>query len=153
MHNLREGHDLQSKFTSLARKFEALELKKNDHVKFVQNIYCYICDFIDHYTQDCPTLPALKESLYEQVNVVDNFKRPNPNPYSQSYNFGRRNHPNFSWRNDNHAQPSQPVPPRQIFQNPQSYPPYVPQQEKLWKTHCIRLLKNKSRSITKRCKP
>ncbi|KAK9178211.1 hypothetical protein WN943_027401 [Citrus x changshan-huyou] len=36
--------------------------------------------------KDCPILPALRESLHEQVNVVDNFKRPNPNPYSQTYN-------------------------------------------------------------------
>ena len=103
MHNLREDHDFQAKFASLARKVEALELKKNDHVKSVQNISCYVCDSTDHSTQDCPTLPALRESLHEQVNVVDNFKRPNPNPYSQTYNSGWRNHPNFSWRNDNHA--------------------------------------------------
>ncbi|KAH9658293.1 hypothetical protein KPL70_023432 [Citrus sinensis] len=126
MHNLREDHDFQVKFASLARKVKALESKKNDHVKSVQNISCYVCDSTDHYTQDSPTLPALRESLHEQVNVVDNFKRPNPNPYSQTYNFGWRNHPNFSWRNDNHAQPSQLVPPRQNFQNSQSYPSYVP---------------------------
>ena len=75
---------------------------------------------------DCPTLPALRESLDEQVNVVDNFKRANPNPYSQTYNSGWRNYSNFSWRNDNHTQPSQSVPPCQNFQNSQSYPPYVP---------------------------
>ena len=79
MYNLREDHDFQAKFASLARKVEALELNKNDHVKFVQNISCYVCDSTDHSTQDCPTLPALRESLHEQVNVVDNFKRPNPN--------------------------------------------------------------------------
>ena len=96
MHNLREDHDFQAKFASLARKVEALELKKNDHVKSVQNISCCVCDSTDHSMQDCPTLSALRESLHEQVNVVDNFKRPNPNPYSQTYNSGWRNHPNFS---------------------------------------------------------
>ena len=35
MHNLREDHDLQAKFASLARKVEASESKKNDHVKSV----------------------------------------------------------------------------------------------------------------------
>ena len=69
---------------------------------------------------------ALRESLHEQVNIIDNFKRSNHNPYSQTYNFSWRNHPNLSCRNDNHAQPSQPTPPRQNFQNPKSYPPYVP---------------------------
>ncbi|XP_052295857.1 uncharacterized protein LOC107177788 [Citrus sinensis] len=42
MHNLREDHDFQAKFASLARKVEALELKKNDHVpsyaKFLKDL-------------------------------------------------------------------------------------------------------------------
>jgi hypothetical protein len=33
MYNLREDHDLQAKFASLARKFEALELKKKWSIK------------------------------------------------------------------------------------------------------------------------
>ena len=33
MHNLREDHDLQAKFASLARKVEALELKKSGPIK------------------------------------------------------------------------------------------------------------------------
>jgi hypothetical protein len=33
MYNLREDHDLQAKFASLARKVEALELKKNGQLK------------------------------------------------------------------------------------------------------------------------
>jgi hypothetical protein len=35
MYNLREDHDLQAKFASLARKVEALELKKSGQLKFV----------------------------------------------------------------------------------------------------------------------
>ena len=108
MHNLKEYHNFQAKFASLVRKVEALELKKNDHVKSVHNISCYVCDSTDHSTQDCPTLPALRESLHVQVNIVDNFKKPNLNPYSQTYNSGWRNHPNFRCRNDNNALPSQP---------------------------------------------
>ena len=50
MHNLREDHDFQAKFASLARKVQALESQKNDHVKSVQNISCYVCDFTDHST-------------------------------------------------------------------------------------------------------
>jgi len=38
MYNLREDHDLQAKFTSLVRKFEALELKKSGQLKSVQDI-------------------------------------------------------------------------------------------------------------------
>ena len=44
MNNLREDHDLQAKFASLARKVEALELKKSGQLKSIQDIvsqkYC-----------------------------------------------------------------------------------------------------------------
>ncbi|XP_052297471.1 uncharacterized protein LOC127902467 isoform X2 [Citrus sinensis] len=123
IHNLREDHDLQAKFASLVRKVEALEHKKSDQVKSVQEIACNICNSNDHFTQECPTLPALKECLNDQANVINTFNK--PNPYSQTYNPGWKNHPNFSWRNNNNVQSSQ-APPPQNFQNPQPYAPYVP---------------------------
>ncbi|XP_062102905.1 uncharacterized protein LOC133813888 [Humulus lupulus] len=41
-----------------------------------------------------------------QVQAVGNFQRPYQNPLSNTYNPGWRNHPNFSWRN-NQGQQSQ----------------------------------------------
>jgi hypothetical protein len=61
MYNLREDHDLQAKFTSLARKVEALEFKKNGQLKSVQDIVCQIYETNEHETNDCPTLPSFKE--------------------------------------------------------------------------------------------
>jgi len=43
MYNLREDHELQAKFASLARKVEALEFKKSVQLKYVQDIVCKIC--------------------------------------------------------------------------------------------------------------
>jgi hypothetical protein len=129
MHNLREDHDLQAKFASLARKVEALEFKKNGQLKSVQDIVCQICETNEYATNDSPTLPSFKECLHEQAHVLNSFQRPNHNPYSQTYNPGWRNHPNFSWKSDNNnAQTSQP--PFQAhynFQNSYGYaPPYAP---------------------------
>ena len=127
MFNLREDHDLSAKYASLAKKVEALELKKNEHVKSIQEIACHVCNSNEHVTQNCPTLPAFQECLHDQVSSINTFKKPNPNPYSQTYNSGWRNHPNFSWRNDNQAQSSQQPPQvHQNFQNSQNYAPYVP---------------------------
>jgi len=56
MYNLREYHDLQAKFASLARKFEALECKKSGQLKSVQDIVCQICETNEHATNDCQTL-------------------------------------------------------------------------------------------------
>jgi hypothetical protein len=40
MYNLREDHDLQVKFASLAGNVEALELKRSGQLKSVQEIVC-----------------------------------------------------------------------------------------------------------------
>ncbi|XP_024033544.1 uncharacterized protein LOC112095670 [Citrus clementina] len=102
MHNLREDHDFQAKFASLTRKVEALESKKNDHVKSVQNISCYVCDSTDHSTQESPTLPALKEKtiskLTSALTIHEKGKfpaQPESNPKSQQHphigNSGNQN--------------------------------------------------------------
>ncbi|KAL9360575.1 hypothetical protein Peur_048698 [Populus x canadensis] len=129
MYNLREDHDLQAKFASLAKKVEALELKKSGQLKSVQDIVCQICETNEHSTHDCPTLPSFRECLHEQAHALNSFQRPNHNPYSQTYNPGWRNHPNFNWKSDNNnAQTSQPLfQAHHNFQNSHGYaPPYAP---------------------------
>jgi len=120
MYNLREDHDLQTKFASLARKVEALELKKSGQLKFVQDIVCQICE-----TNDCPTLPSFKECLHEQAHALNSFQRPSHNLYSQTYNPGWRNHPNFSWKSDNNNAQTSP-PPFQAHHNFQNSHGYTP---------------------------
>jgi hypothetical protein len=105
MYNLREDHDLQAKFAYLARRVEALELKKRGKLKSVQDIVCQICETNEHSTNDCPTLPSFRECLQEQTHALNNFQRPNHNLYSQTYNPSWRNHLNFSWKSN--AQTSQ----------------------------------------------
>ena len=71
MYKLREDHDLQVKFASLARKVEVLELKKSGQLKSVQDIVCQICETNEHSTNDYLTLPSFKECIHE--NRVVNF--------------------------------------------------------------------------------
>jgi hypothetical protein len=61
MYNLREDHDLQAKFASLARKVEAFNLKKSGQLKYVQDIVCQIYETNGHLINDCPTLHSFKE--------------------------------------------------------------------------------------------
>ncbi|MED6202225.1 hypothetical protein PIB30_103178 [Stylosanthes scabra] len=63
----------------------------------------------------------------EQVNYMGNQPRPPQNdPYSNTYNPGWRNHPNFSW-GGNQGQRSNNNRQQQPFQQP---PPPVPPQQK-----------------------
>jgi hypothetical protein len=82
MYNLREDHDLQAKFASLARKVEALELKKSGQLKSVQEIVCQIYETNEHSTNNCLNLPSFKECSHEQANALNSFQWPNHDPYS-----------------------------------------------------------------------
>src|SRR5215471_9897090 len=45
----------------------------------------------------------------EQINYAGNFQKPpQNNPYSNTYNLGWRNHPNFSWSNQQNPRPPLP---------------------------------------------
>ena len=77
MFKLREDHDISTKYASLARKIEALEIKKTEHVKTIHEVACHICNSNEHVTQNCPILPALQDCLSDQVSAINTFKRPN----------------------------------------------------------------------------
>ena len=47
-----------------------------------------------HHVNNCPTAVNYTDVSNEQVNAA--FSRPGNDPYSNTYNLGWRNHPNFS---------------------------------------------------------
>ncbi|XP_062083367.1 uncharacterized protein LOC133789582 [Humulus lupulus] len=80
---------------------------------------CEICGGPHLYEQcTAPNMCGNMPVNQAQVQAVGNFQRPYQNPFSNTYNPGWRNHPNFSWRN-NQGQQSQ-------FQGP--YQQHMPQQ-------------------------
>jgi hypothetical protein len=59
---------------------------------------CAICSQFDHTTDTCPLYSFVDQ---EQANYVgQNNYPPKNNPYFNIYNLGWRNHPNFSWSNN-----------------------------------------------------
>ena len=80
MYNLKENHDLHLKFASLAKKVEALELKKNGQLKSVQEIVCQICETNEHSTNDCPTLPSFNHPNFS-------WKSGNNNAQTSQHHF------------------------------------------------------------------
>jgi hypothetical protein len=57
---------------------------------------CSICASPMHLAQTCPSLPVFYENQMEQVNAFNDFRKQSSGPYSESYNPGWRNYPNFS---------------------------------------------------------
>jgi hypothetical protein len=87
---------------------------------------CAICSHSDHTTETCPMFSFTDQ---EQANYVgQNNYPPKNNPYSHTYNAGWRNHPNFSWSNNQNVQ--NPQRQQRNFQQGNNYqapPPQVVQ--------------------------
>jgi hypothetical protein len=60
---------------------------------------CAICSQSDHTTDTCHLCSPTDQ---EQANYVGQYPSKN-NPFSNTYNPGWRNHPNFSWSNNHNA--------------------------------------------------
>ena len=65
-----------------------------------------------HTTMECQMVNPMGELTIEQAQYLVKFlPNQNFNPYSQNYNLGWKNHPNFSWRNYNVVNPMEQVKP------------------------------------------
>ncbi|CAL8993368.1 unnamed protein product [Prunus brigantina] len=61
---------------------------------------------------------SFAEHMLEQANALQ-ARNPNNDPYSNTYNPGWRNHPNFKWSNNSNVQQSQGPPPGFLIQQRQ----------------------------------
>ncbi|RWR93155.1 hypothetical protein CKAN_02239100 [Cinnamomum micranthum f. kanehirae] len=58
-----------------------------------------LCSSLAHFVSDCPAAPQFPEFVQEQVNAVHKgFSKPGNDHFSNIYNPGWSNHPNFSWK-------------------------------------------------------
>ena len=71
-----------------------------------------------HPTSQCSMMNSIGELTIEQAQYLSKFPpNQNFNPYAQSYNSRWKNHPNFSWKNQNVVNPMEqvkPSPPPQV---------------------------------------
>ena len=84
---------LSAQVTSLTNMVKAMT-SATTVVKQVPELSCVYCGE-EHLFDNCPGNPA-------SVNYVGNFNQQSQNnPYSNTYNSGWKQHPNFSWSNQN----------------------------------------------------
>ena len=101
MYSLMEDMDMKAKVSTLTRRLEELEMRNPHEVQTVTEIPMpnkpyFICQSTEHMGEQCPTIPAMREMLVEQANVVGQFKSSTDAPYGNTYNPSWRNHPNLS---------------------------------------------------------
>ena len=92
---------------------------------------CGICSLQGHHSDQCPQL--IENGGWESANAIGGYQggyqggqggpqRPRYDPYSNTYNPGWRDHPNFKWGNNDQAQQTQQGNggrPQGFFQKPQ----------------------------------
>ncbi|KAL4282171.1 hypothetical protein GQ457_03G018410 [Hibiscus cannabinus] len=66
-------------------------LQKPSDVRETKALSCNHCER-NHHATDCPV-------MHEQASYLGNYNRNLNHPYSNTYNPGWRQHPNFSWNN------------------------------------------------------
>ncbi|KAL5563687.1 hypothetical protein UlMin_033434 [Ulmus minor] len=117
VHEVSEITSLTAQIASLVNTLNNQQATHHQSVNSVQGTgeSCVLCNGT-HRFESCPSNP-------ESVCYVGNVNRSN-NPFSNTYNPGWRQHPNFSWSNQGAGQGSNPAP-----QRPQ-FPPGFQQQQK-----------------------
>lgn len=89
---------MSSKMDAIAQKVEILTINPTTTASAIQP-GCEICGTQGHTIAECT---LLAETSSDKVNYAQG------NPYSNTYNHGWRNHPNFSYKNNNPTQNSTP---------------------------------------------
>ncbi|KAH9750930.1 hypothetical protein KPL71_014077 [Citrus sinensis] len=126
LYEVKDDFDVKATLTTLSRKVDALALNQSmNHHPSVANEVCALCSNLSHTAQNCPSLPVYPEAYSEQVHALQSYEITSNSPYSSTYNPNWRNHPNFSWKqnqplsNQGGQQFNMPnqqfVPPNQVY--------------------------------------
>ncbi|XP_059458312.1 uncharacterized protein LOC132187905 [Corylus avellana] len=99
IYELKEATDLRMKIDALTMKVDALAVSQSINAANIFNVdSCSICASPMHLAQNCSSLPAFAECPMEQVNAFNDYYKQASGPHSETYNLEWRNHPNFSWK-------------------------------------------------------
>lgn len=87
-----ETSSIQQQLTELTSFVRQLAVENGSQAKM-----CGICTDMRHFTEICP---LIQEESVEQVNMTSHVSTPRQpyDPYSNTYNPGWKDHPNFSYR-------------------------------------------------------
>uniref|UniRef100_A0A2N9GZ56 Retrotransposon gag domain-containing protein n=1 Tax=Fagus sylvatica TaxID=28930 RepID=A0A2N9GZ56_FAGSY len=136
IYQLKEEDGLRAQIAQLTKEIETLKMRGTSGTKQGYQVEmheeCSVCHDPEHPTKDCPMLPSVVGVFEEHCGAIGNFRKPF-SPYSETYNPGWRNHPNFGWKNDTHSS-QQPSMPQRNFS--QSYPSqHAPPPQQFTPTH------------------
>ncbi|KAL5577937.1 hypothetical protein UlMin_019636 [Ulmus minor] len=107
IYQLKEEDSLKACLEALTKEIEVLKTKDTRAPEPIARVEshepCFMCNRLDHTPRECPNYFEIKE-IKEECNALGIPFRKTYDPYSNTFNPGWKNHPNFSWRSN--AQPS-----------------------------------------------
>ncbi|XP_039128945.1 uncharacterized protein LOC120265098 [Dioscorea cayenensis subsp. rotundata] len=114
IYEINDNTALAAKVEALTKRFDQFVLGTSSNSGAV--LSCETCG-AGHATVQCPILIA-SDAPVETVDYVGGAPRGPGNPYGNTYNPGWRNHPNFSWGQQQQHRPPQPqgLPPQPLQQ-------------------------------------
>ena len=87
IYEVREDTETKQQLNNLSRKLEALTLKlTTNSINQIQTEVCTLCASPMHVSEMCPSLANFPNSYSEQANALNNYEKPFPSPYSETYN-------------------------------------------------------------------
>jgi len=96
IYEVKEDIELKMKTDALTKKVDALVIGKSINAVNPFHVGCCSICAPMHLAQACTSLLTFVESPMEQVNAFNDFRKQADGPFSETYNPGWRNHPNFS---------------------------------------------------------
>jgi hypothetical protein len=88
---------MNMKIDALTKRLDALSTGPSINAAHTYTVdRCSIYASPIHSAQNCPSALVYFEYLMEQVNAFNDYQKQSNGSYSETYNPGWRNHPNFS---------------------------------------------------------
>jgi hypothetical protein len=93
---LKGEQELTQRIDAIVKRLDALSIGKPVNAANTFPVEsCFVCASPLHQAQNCPSMTVFE---MEQVNAFNNYQKLSSGLYSETYNPGWRNHPNFSWK-------------------------------------------------------
>ncbi|CAN6547832.1 unnamed protein product [Malus baccata var. baccata] len=123
VHEVSSTSNIQSQLANLT----SIVSQMAEGMKIQGPLVCGVCSIQGHVSEKCPQL--IENGGWESANAIG-FQSPNQprhDPYSNTYNPGWRDHPNFKWREPQQAQPQGGLQPPSFYTKPYAPPQIQPQ--------------------------
>ncbi|XP_019183956.1 PREDICTED: uncharacterized protein LOC109178859 [Ipomoea nil] len=106
VHEISTQSELTTQMAELTKQINLLKTRDSSNREF-----CAFCNTYGHNSSVCMNAESSQPS-YEEANYMGSNmgrQQPRSDPFSNTYNPGWRNHPNFSWRDQGNARQMGPL--------------------------------------------